>query len=258
MDFYCRLLQNGTPSDKTFGVEVKSTSGFGAIFSESIQKDHIQFWLTQPFPVYVVVYEESSDKCYWTSAEDNRKKWIDELRKDREEITIRVDRAKVLEKGQNEAFIRKIEQDIIIVNASRGIPQFVSKGYKGPYAIGYIPILKLSDSARIGLRSTIRCGLNYLITDSILRDNLPNAYSLGKVLTDFDHGHYDHFVLLARICRKLGKKEEAKANYETAIQICKSDPNWDRERLPNAPYIGEIIANLEHELCDFMTESSPP
>jgi len=64
--------------------------------------------------------------------------------------------------------------------------------------------------------------LNYLITDSIFRDNLPNAYSLGKVLADFDHGHYDHFVLLARICRKLGKKEEAKANYETAIQICKS------------------------------------
>jgi len=239
-----------------FGVQVKSTSVFKDYFRLSIQKDLIQFWLTQPFPVYVVVYEESSDKCYWTSVEDNRKEWINEFRKDTESITIRVDRTKVLEKGQNEAFIKKIEQDIVIVNASRGIPQFIGKGYEGPYAIGYIPVLKLSDWARINLKGTIRYGLNYLITDSILRGNLPSAYSLGKVLTDFDHGHYDHFVLLARICRELGKKEEAKTNYEIAIQICKTDPNWDKKRLSNTPYIGEIIRNIEHELRDLMSESA--
>jgi len=252
MDFYCRLLQNGKPSNKIFGVEVKSTGIFKDYYSESIQKDLIRFWLTQPFPVYVVVYEESSDNCYWTPVEDNREEWTNELRKDTKSITIRVDRAKVLEKGPNEAFLNKIEQDIIIVNAIRGIPQFVSKGYEG-YAIGYIPILKLSDAARENVRGTIRYGFNYLINDSILRGDLPSAYSLGKLLADFDHGHYDHFVLLARICRELGKKEEAKTNYEIAIQICKSDPNWDKKKLPNAPYIGEIIENIEHELRDLMS-----
>lgn len=252
MDFYCRLLQNGKPSNKIFGVEVKSTGIFKDYYSESIQKDQIRFWLTQPFPVYVVVYEESSDNCYWTAVEDNREEWTNELRKDTKSITIRVDRAKVLEKGPNEAFLNKIEQDIIIVNAIRGIPQFVSKGYEG-YAIGYIPILKLSDAARENVGGTIRCGFNYLIKDSILRGDLPSAYSLGKLLADFDHGHYDHFVLLAKICRELGKKEEAKTNYEIAIQICKSDPNWDKKKLPSTPYIGEIIENIEHELRDLMS-----
>jgi hypothetical protein len=256
IDFHCRLLQNGKPSNKIFGVEVKSTGVFNDYYSESIQKDLIRFWLTQPFPVYVVVYEQSSDNCYWTSVEDNREEWINEMWKDRESITIRVDRAKVLEKGQNEAFVSKIEQDIVIVDACRGIPQFVSKGYEGAYVIGHIPVLKLSDGAREMVSGTIRYGFTYLVNDSILRGDLPSAYSLGKLLADFDHGHYNHFVLLARICRELGKKEEAKTNYEIAIQICKSDPNWDKKRLPNAPYIGEIIGNIEHELRDLMSQSA--
>jgi hypothetical protein len=252
IDFYCRLFQNGKPSDKIFGVEVKSTDIFKDYYSESIEKDIIKFWLTQPFPVYVVVYEESRDNCYWTSVEDNREKWANELRKDKKSITIRMDRAKVLEKNQNKAFIQKIEQDIIIVNANRGIPEFIAKGYEG-YAIGYIPVLRLNDAARENVRGTIRCGFNYLIKDSILRGDDQSAYILGKLLADFDHGHYDHFVLLARICRRLGKKEEAKTNYDIAIQICKSDPNWDKKRLPDAPYIGDIIRNIEHELRDLMS-----
>jgi hypothetical protein len=257
VDFYCRLLQRDKPSNKIFGVEVKSTGIFKDYYSESIQKEIIGFWLTQPFPVYVVVYEESSNNCYWMSVEDSREEWMNELRKDRKSITIRVSRANMLEKGQNETFVKRIEQDIIMVNASGGIPKFVSKGYEGAYAIGYIPILKLSDGARENVRGTIRYGFNYLINDSILRDDLPSAYTLGKLLADFDHGHYDHFVLLARICRELGKKEEAKTNYEIAIQICKSDPNWDKKRLPNDPYIGEIITNIEHELRDLMSQGAP-
>jgi hypothetical protein len=252
IDFFCRLLQNGKPSDKIFAVEVKSTDIFKDYYSESIEKDVMKFWLTQPFPVYVVVYEESSDNCYWTSVEDNRGEWTNELLKDKKSITIRIDRAKVLGKNQNDAFIQKVEQDIITVNAIRGIPQFVTKGYEG-YAIGYIPFLKLSDAARVNITLTIRYGFNYLIKDSILRGDVQSAYSLGKLLADFDHGHYDHFVLLAGICRQLGKKEEAKANYEVAIQICKSDPNWDKKRLPDAPYIGEIIRNIEYELRDLMS-----
>jgi hypothetical protein len=84
IDFYCRLLQNGKPSNKIFCVEVKSTGIFKDYYSESIQKDPMQFWLTQPFPVYIVVYEESSDNCYWTSVEDNREEWMNELRKDKQ------------------------------------------------------------------------------------------------------------------------------------------------------------------------------
>jgi len=86
-----------------------------------------------------------------------------------------------------------------------------------------------------------------LINDSILRDGLQDAYDLCKLLADFDHGHYDHYLKLARVCRELGKKEEAKENYKKAIEICKADPNWDKKRLPNAPCIGEIIEFIENE-----------
>jgi penicillin-binding protein-related factor A (putative recombinase) len=212
------LLQSGKPSNKIFGIEVKSTGIFKDYYNESIEKDIVRFWLTQPFPVFVVVYEESSDNCYWISVEDHREEWTKELPNDKKSITIRINRSQALAKNQNSAFIKKMEQDIIIVNANRGIPQFISKGYEG-YTIGYVPILKLSDAARENVRGTIRFGFNYLINDSALRGDLQSAYSLGKQLGEFDHGHYDHFLLLARICRQLGKKRGS----ENKLRNCTSD-----------------------------------
>jgi tetratricopeptide (TPR) repeat protein len=246
IDFYCRLLQYGKPSNNIFGVEVKSTNQFNNLYSESIDKETVKFWLTQPFPVFVVVYEDSSDNCYWISVEDNRTKWLSKLQNEKKSVTITIDRSQTLGKNQNVEFIQKIEEDIIRVNAIQGIPQFISRGYEG-YAIGHIPILRLSDEARENVRERIRYGFNYLVNDSVLRNDLKNAYSICKLLADFDHGHYDHYLLLARICREVGRKEEARENYKRAIEICEADPNWDKKRLPNAPHIGEIIENIRKE-----------
>jgi len=246
IDFYCRLLQSGKPSNSIFGVEVKSTNHFNDRYSESIDKEILRFWLTQPFPVFVVVYEESSDSCYWISAEDNREEWVAKLQNEKKSATITIDRSHLLGKNQNAEFIQRIEENIIRVNAGRGIPQFISKGYER-YAIGYIPILRLSDEARENVRQTVRLGFNYLFSDSILRNDLQDAYNLCKLLADFDHGHYDHYLTLARICRELGKKEEARENYKRAIEVCKADPNWDKKRSPNVPRIGEIIEFIENE-----------
>lgn len=250
IDFYCRLLQNGKPSNSIFWVEAKSTNHFNDRYSESIDKGVMRFWLTQPFPVFVVVYEESSGSCYWISAEDNRQEWAAKLQNEKQSVTISIDRSHLLGKNRNLDFIQKVEEDIIRVNAARGIPQFISKGYEG-YAIGYVPILRLSDGARENVRQTVRIGFNYLVNDSLLRNDLQNAYVLCKLLGDFDHGHYDHYLMLARICRKLGKNEEARENYKRAIEVCKGDPNWDRKRLPDDPRIGEIIESIESELLSF-------
>jgi hypothetical protein len=246
IDFYCRLLRSGKPSNDIFGVEVKSTNHFNDRYGESIYKEIVRFWLIQPFPVFVVVYEDSSDSCYWISVEDNREEWLAKLQNEKKSVAITIDRSHPLGKNQNAEFIQRIEDDIIRVNAGQGIPQFISKGYEG-YAIGYIPILRLSDGARKNVRETVRLGFNYLVNDSILRNDLQDKYNLCKLLADFDHGHYDHYLKLARICRKLGKKEEARENYKRAIEICKADPNWDKKRLPNAPPIGEIIEFIENE-----------
>jgi len=226
-----------------FGVEVKSTDNFGECYYESIEKDKIEFWLISPFPIYVIVYEEASDTCYWTAVEDNRQQWEGELTNNNGTIAVKIDRTNILEKKGNAAFIQKIKTDILLVNASRGIAEFVIKEFQGTngYAIGYIPVLKLNDKARASISARIRYGLNYLINDSILRDDKQSAYSLSKMLANFDHGHYDHFLLLAHICRDLGKNEEAKENYEIAIDICKRDPRWDKR----------ITAQIEQEFKDF-------
>jgi len=245
-DFYCRLLKDGKPSDKLFGVEVKSTRNFKECFYESIEKEKLEFWLISPFPIYIVVYEEESDTCYWTAVEDNRQHWERELMNENESITIKIDRINVLEKKGNDAFIQKINMDIIIVNASRGIAEFIImevKGTKG-YAIGYIPVLKLNDKARESIRARIRFGLNYLINDSVLGSDKEGAYSMLKMLGNFDHAHYDHFLSLARICRDLGKKKETEKNYKIAIEICKSDSIWDQRE----------TAKIEKELQEFISQ----
>lgn len=249
IDLYCRLLQGGKPSNKIFGVEVKSTKHFNNRYTESIDKEILRFWLTQPFPVFVVVFEESSDCCYWISAEDNRGEWGAKLQDENKSATIAIDRTHLLAKNQNTEFIEKIEEDIIRVNAVRGIPQFISEGNDG-YAIGYIPVLRLSDGARTNIEQTVRLGFNYLFKDSILRNDLQGAYNLCKLLADFDPNHYDHYLMLARICRQLGKKEEAKENYKRAIELCKRDPNWDKNRPPDSLLIGEIIESIENESRD--------
>jgi hypothetical protein len=88
-----------------------------------------------------------------------------------------------------------------------------------------------------------------LVIDETLRNQFQNAYQTCKLLTEFDKGHYDHFMILARICRQLGKFPEARDNYETAIRICKEDLNWDRSKPPNIPTISEIISGIEEEMA---------
>lgn len=124
----------------------------------------------------------------------------------------------------------------------QGIPQFVSSGY-----VGFIPVIKLSDTERTRFNQTVQLGLDYLIYDCWLRNDLQGAYSLGKILAAFDVGHYYHFLGLARTCVQLGKMQEAEGNYDKAIEICKSDPNWNKFKSPNYPYIEEIVEYIKRE-----------
>lgn len=251
IDFYCRLLHKNKPSNKTFWVEVKTPLHFTDKWRRSIDRETMEFWLTQISPVFVIVCDLSNDTFYWISVEDNRDVWSKKLQKNVKKISIKMNKSQVLKKGndQNVDFIEKIEQDTIRLNAINGFPQFISKTGSGSsgYVHGNIPILKLSDNARNKISGTIRFGFNYLVYDSILRDDFQGAYRLCKVLTSFDTSHYDHFCLMARICRQLEKYGEAKAYYDIAIKMCKEDPNWDKNRVDGVPYISEIISGIEQE-----------
>jgi tetratricopeptide (TPR) repeat protein len=244
LDFFCELIENDTPSGVLFWVQAKATKDFGSFWCERIDKKTIRLWLKRTSPVFIIVLERSSGLFYWASVHDNREQWLTELDNREETINVRVERLQQLERfGENLDFVKKIRHDTILVNAVHGIPSMIGDGY-----VRSIPVLRLSNAARESVRQRVRLGFDYLIGDSWLKSNLQEAYQLGKLLASFDTGHYDHFVFLARVCRQLAKTEEAKTYYRQAIEVCKSDPNWNKLKTKTDPFIEEIIENLENEL----------
>jgi tetratricopeptide (TPR) repeat protein len=244
LDFYCRLLRGNIPSNIAFYVEVKTTSNMDNSWTKSIPKETIQFWLGQHFPVFIIVCDESTEKCYWISIEDNRASWMQRISDENESICLKIDKTHELKKGheQNIQFIKKIHHDLILLNANNGIAEFISKGYLGGF-----PVLKLSETAMLNIRGRIRNSFNYLFNDRLLVNDFQGAYGYCKQLANFDHGHYDHFLTLARICLQLGKLDEAEENYNTSIEVCRQDHTWNDRIKPGEPKIEEVIASIEKE-----------
>lgn len=253
LDFYCRLLHDNIPSNIAFYVQVKTTSRLDDSWAKSISKKTIKFWLGQHFPVFIVVCDESTEECYWISVEDNRGSWMARISDENESISIKVNRSHELKRGyeQNIQFINKIQSDFILLNANNGIAMFISRGY-----LGGVPVLKLSDDAMRNIRGRIRNSFNYLVNDRLLVNDFQGAYSYCKQLANFDHGHYDHFLTLARICLQLGKLNEAEENYNTSIEICRQDHTWNNRIKPGEPKIEEVIASIEEEKNQALTSSN--
>lgn len=248
IDYVCELIENESPSKKYFCVQAKSTKRFRDYWIRGIKKETLWLWLEQRFPVFLIVYDESSGNCYWASIQDNRKFLSDKLRSDARTVGVKVDKSNLLEgkDSDNTAFIKKIKQDSVLINALHGIPEMIGGGY-----VGTIPVLYLSDVARETIKDRVRLGMDYLIYDCLLKDDLQHAYELSGILAEFDHGHYDHFLILARICRRLSRFEEAEKNYNVAIDVCKKDPKWNKRKGPNDPSIEDIIKMIENEKAKF-------
>lgn len=71
------------------------------------------------------------------------------------------------ENEDNIQFIRKIKKDSTLVNASHGVPEFISAGGY----VGFIPVLSLTDTMRGMIRDKVRLGMDYLIYDYVLKDD---------------------------------------------------------------------------------------
>lgn len=246
LDFYCELFENSSLSGKFFWVQAKATQKFDTCWSQRVEKETIELWLGQLFPVFILVIERDSGNCYWSSVEENREIWTKKLNDTNKTIEIFVSRKNILTTNDdNRLFVERVKEDIILTNANHGIPHMIGDGY-----VQSIPVLWLSKQAELNIRSSVRLGLDYLINDSILKNGFQSAYEFGRILTEFDRGHYDHFLTLARICRHLGKYAEARDNYNIAIGICKDDPNWNKLKKPQDVTIEEIIEGIEEELAD--------
>jgi tetratricopeptide (TPR) repeat protein len=248
IDYFCELIERESPAGRYFCVQAKSTKSFGDCWIRGVKKETVRSWLNQRYPVFLIVYDESNRNCYWVSIHDNRRFLIDKLNSSAKTIAIRVSKSNVLEEsGANIAFVRKVKSDSVLINALHGVPEFISEGGY----VGFIPVLSLTDVASAMIREKVRQGIDYLIYDYILKEDFQRAYELSKILAQFDQGHYDHFLIHARICTHLGKYEEAEENYDTAIKICKDDPNWNKRKGPNDPSIQDIIQMVADEKARF-------
>ena len=102
LDFHCELLVNNSPSGKFFWVQAKSTESFDEVWSQYVNKETIAFWLQQVSPVFIMVFEQSSEKCYWLSVEKHRTEWGKKLTYPNGSVEVVVGRENVFQRnGEN-------------------------------------------------------------------------------------------------------------------------------------------------------------
>jgi hypothetical protein len=251
IDFFCNLLsEDGSPSSKYFLVQVKGTRHFGDCWRRSIRKETIDVWLKQSIPVFLVVYDENSENCYWMSIQQNRRNLIEKMSTGGKTVSVTVRKSHILEKGEskNDEFVKHVKEDMISINLLLGIAEFYGDGY-----VKAIPAFYLPEGVVTNLKERIRMGMVYLINNYLLRKDKESAYSLCELLTKFDKSHYNHFVLFARMNRNRGNKEEACRNYDEAIEICKRDITWNLRKKTSDPTMEDVIRSIQKEK-EFMSK----
>ena len=228
IDFYCELLENDSPSIP-FYVQAKGTEHFDENWGQSIKKTTIQYWLTRPFPVFLVVYDENDKNCYWISIEEQRYALMDKLFKDTiNTLYVKMDRSHILERGKesNVDFRTKIMEGWLSIEQYNGRPHFEGSGY-----VKSIPKPPRSTIELQRTRENIRMYMYSLIIYYWAMKHPKTAGFYCEFLTQFDKGHYNHFLWYGLISKELGDVKVAKKNLEQALDICERDKNWPRDSM---------------------------
>ena len=243
LDFYCELLEDNSPSTP-FYIQAKGTQHFDDNWGQSIKRRTIRYWLQQPFPVFLVVYDENNGNCYWMSIEDYRYILMEKMFKtNTETIYIKMNRSHILEKGKdkNDEFIRKVKDDLDSIELFWGRPKFKGEGY-----VKIIPSPPRSKIELLRIKENIRQYLYSLIIHYMQHGDLKKAYIPCAFLTEFDKSHYNHFLWFGEINKLLGNTEQAKRSFEEALRICERDKKWPRDSMEKIiAYIKKEIKNCE-------------
>ena len=244
IDFYCELIENDSPS-VPFYVQAKGTEHFDDNWRASIKKTTIQYWLTRPFPVFLVVYDENDLNCYWMSIEEQRYALMDRLLKDsvNNTLNIKMDKTKVLERGKesNLDFKTKIMEGWLSIEQYNGRPPFEGRGY-----VKAVPKPPRSNIELQRTKENIRMYIYSLIIYYWTRNDPSTAVFYCKFLTKFDRSHYNHFLWYGLMSKELGDYKTAKQNLEFALDICERDKNWPRDSMKQiTDYIKKEVAEID-------------
>lgn len=246
IDFVCELLKNDSLSSVFFGVQAKGTRHFGERWRGSFKKSTVAEWLLQPFPIYLIVYDEADKNYYWKSISDAQAYLTEKLKTSNKRIQITVSKSILNSlsdnKGENR-LIRKIHEDSRTIGLMRGYPRFIGEGY-----IKRVPLLSLPEGVIDNIKENIRISILCLINNYLLKGDMNNSYLLCEFLTRLDKSHYDHFLMFGRMNRFVGNKQLAKKSFEEAIEICRRDKNWNTLKKPSDPSIEEVISSIEKEI----------
>jgi tetratricopeptide (TPR) repeat protein len=240
LDFYCESLENDSPS-MPFHIQAKGTEHFDENWTGYIKKTTIYYWLQQSFPVFLIVYDEKEDKCYWMSIEENRYKLIESLyRTKSDRIPFKLDRSNIFEvkKGGNKDFIDKIKEDYYYIELFHGHPLLIGNGY-----VKKLPHRPRTDFELGQTKENVRVSLYSLVLHYSALNSLEDVKLICEFLVEFDKSHYNHFLWLGEIYKKLGDKDSAKRCFEEALKICERDKKWERESM------SKIISLIKAEIA---------
>ncbi len=227
IDFYCELLENESPST-SFYVQAKGTEHFDQSWGASIEKSTVVYWLEKSFPVFLVVFDQNEEACYWMSIEDQRQSLMEGLKTPSATIYFRMDKTRSLEKGReaNSTFVDKIRDGLISVEMWRGHAQLKGEGY-----VKTIPGAPRSNIELQRMKENVRINMYSLISHYYRSEDLDNVYSCCEFLVKFDKSHYNHFVWFAEVNQLQGNKDVAREYFRKALDICERDKTWPKESM---------------------------
>ncbi len=154
-------------------------------------------------------------------------------------VYFKLNRSRILERRKegNLDFITKIMEAYLSIEQFHGRPSFQGTGY-----VKKVPPPPRSNIELQNTRENIRMYLYSLIIYYLGMKDLKTSGFYCNFLTQFDKGHYNHFLWYGLISKELGDTKTAKENLELALDICKRDKNWPKESM------NQIIEYIKKEI----------
>jgi len=228
IDFQCELLEDDSPT-LPFFVQAKGTEHFDDGWSGGIKKSTLLYWLLKNYPVFIIVYDDKSENCYWMSVEDQRYHLLQKIsEKETKTVQVKLDKSHILERGKNrnQEFIQKVKDDLHSIRLFFGRPEPKGEGY-----VKKMPDPPRSVSEHVLIKENVRMGLYSLIQHYLQKSDRKNAHLCCHFLSEFDKSHYNHFVWLGQINRSIGNYKEATSNFTEALRICQGDKKWPEDSM---------------------------